>query len=85
MEMRSKPYFYAAIALCAIGTIILLLAVISFLNGDDSITSNIAALFHIDESTVKNETIAQAGAAFFIPAFMLAFFAFCDNNRKHNN
>lgn len=83
--MKSKPFFIAAIALGAIGIIILLLAVISFLNDDNSIKGVIAAILHIKEGTVKDETIAQASVAFFIPAFLLAFIAFCDNFKKNGN
>ena len=83
--MKSKPFLITAAVFGSLGILTLLLTVISFFNGDSSITGSIESMLNMDEGSIKNDVLAQISVVFFIPAFIFAFRAFADNDVKHDD
>ena len=83
--MKSKPFLITAAVFGSLGILTLLLTVISFFNGDSSITGAIESMLNMDEGSIKNDVLAQISVVFFIPAFIFAFRTFADNDVKHDD
>ncbi len=76
--LKGKPFLIVALVFGSLGLLMLVITVASFFNGDDSITTGIADLLHVDHESIKNETLAQISIVFFIPTFIFAYRSFID-------
>lgn len=71
--LKKNPFLKAAIVFGALSLILLVIAAVSVVNNDSTVSKAIAGLFKFNTDSFNNATIGQLALVFAIPSFIFAF------------
>ena len=78
--LKNKPFFIAAIVFGSLSLLFTLVAALSFLMGDNTLSHAVPSLLHLEANTFTNATFGQLAVVLSIPSFIFAFRSISDES-----
>lgn len=71
--LKRNPFLLASIIFAGLSLLLLVVATVSVVIKDDTVCSALISLFHLQEKSITNSTLAQFSVILAVPSFIFAY------------